>query len=115
MALRHLNRHRESSIEQTPAIGIPADQATQQATSSGVVERSVYCRHGLHDGHFPVAGLSVREARRTLTQLLNIDPQAVAVINGEIVDDDYVIGEQVTSLNFVKRSSVRGSTSKPRR
>jgi hypothetical protein len=84
------------------------DADHSQGDTGGGVERSVFCQHGLHHGHFPVAGLTVGEARQTLTQLLNIDPESVAVINGELVPDDYRIGEQVAMLNFVKKSSVKG-------
>jgi hypothetical protein len=72
------------------------------------VERSVIVQHGIHRGHFPVAGLRVRDARHTLTNLMNIDSQAMAVIDGRIVDEDTVIGEDVSMLSFVKPSAVKG-------
>ena len=74
----------------------------------GAVERAVFCQHSIHDGHFPVAGLTVAEARRTLGPLLHIHPEAAAVINGQIVDEDDVIGENVEMLSFVKPSAVKG-------
>jgi hypothetical protein len=68
----------------------------------------VYCRHGIHAGWFPIAGMPLGDARVILNQLLNIDPEAVAVINGQIVADDHIIGEDVELLNFVKKSSIKG-------
>jgi len=105
-----LFRHQQSAsatIQVPPMIGDGGGESTPGA-QTGSVERSVHCQHGMHQGHFPVAGMTVREARRTLNQLLNVDPSAVAVINGEIVGDDHVIGHDVASLQFVKKSSVKG-------
>jgi hypothetical protein len=75
---------------------------------TGCPQGSVFCRHGIHSGWFPIVGMRLGEARPILNQLLNIDPEAVAVINGQIVGDDYVIGEDVELLNFVKKSSIKG-------
>lgn len=72
------------------------------------VERSVVVQHGIHRGHFPVAGLRIRDARQTLTSLMNIDPQAVAVIDGQVVDEETVISDAVSMLSFVKPSAVKG-------
>ena len=95
-----------SPVPQVP-IGLGGN-STATAAPAGVVERSVYCSHGIHNGHFPVAGLSVGEARRTLGHLLNIDPEAVAVIGGQIVGDDHIIASDTAMLTFVKKSSVKG-------
>lgn len=73
-----------------------------------IAERSVAVQHGIHRGQFPVAGLRVHEARETLISLMNIDPEAVAVIDGEVVDEDTVIHADVTMLSFVKPSAVKG-------
>lgn len=88
---------------------VPVDEPDATASPVGAVERSVYCTHGIHTGHFPVAGLTVGEARRTLGKLLNIDPEAAAVIAGQVVDEDHVIGADTAMLTFVKKSSIKGS------
>ena len=93
---------------QSQAQPVPPGDADTVVDPAPVVERSVLVQHGIHSGHFPVAGLRVRDARQTLTQLLNIDPQAVAVINGRIVGEDEVIGADVSLLSFVKPSAVKG-------
>jgi len=85
-----------------------ASEATPPSPPPAAGERSVLVHHGIHSGHFPVAGLRVRDARATLTHLLNIDPQAVAVINGRIVREEEVIGPDVGLLSFVKPSAVKG-------
>jgi hypothetical protein len=85
-----------------PAVPPPAGQPAAP-TSPGV-----YCRHGIHDGHFPLAGITVGEARRLLGPLLHLDPKAVAVINGKIVPDDHTIGPDVAAINFMKESMVKG-------
>jgi hypothetical protein len=93
---------------QPQAQPVPLGDADTVVDPAPVVERSVLVQNGIHSGHFPVAGLRVRDARQTLTQLLNIDPQAVAVINGRIVGEDEVIGTDVSLLSFVKPSAVKG-------
>lgn len=88
----------------TPAPVLPPPAAQPAAPASP----GVYCRHGIHDGHFPLAGITVGEARRLLGPLLHLDPKAVAVINGKIVGDDHVIGPNVAAINFMKESMVKG-------
>ena len=85
-----------------PAVPPPASQPAAPASPG------VYCRHGIHDGHFPLAGITVGEARRLLGPLLHLDPKAVAVINGKIVPDDHTIGPDVAAINFMKESMVKG-------
>jgi hypothetical protein len=70
--------------------------------------RNVLVSHGIHRGRFPIGGMQVRDARSALQNLINIDPSAVAVINGQPVDEETVIPENVTLLSFVKPSSLKG-------
>ena len=80
----------------------------EDSHSDGCPQGSVYCRHGIHSGRFPIAGMRVGDARRVLNQLLNIDPEAVAVAGGQILEDDHIIGPDIEALNFVKKSSIKG-------
>ena len=89
---------------QEPIIGGGGDHPE----SGGCPQGSVFCRHGIHSGWFPIVGMRLGDARPILNQLLNIDPEAVAVINGQIVGDDHIIGQDVELLNFVKKSSIKG-------
>ncbi len=90
-------------VPQEPIIG-----GGEETEATGCPEGSVFVRHGIHSGRFPIAGMRLGDARPILNQLLNIDPEAVAVINGQIVDDEFHIGENVELINFVKQSSVKG-------
>jgi hypothetical protein len=51
--------------------------------------------------------MSVRDARSELQDRMNIDPDAVAVIDGVEVDEDAVLQERQV-LNFVKRAGEKG-------
>ena len=51
---------------------------------------------------------SPARAGLVLTTLLNIDPQAVAVVNGQVVPEDTVIQEHTNLLSFVKPSAIKG-------
>lgn len=99
-------KHEEPKVQ--PAdFGGGADTPESNTTPT-TAERSVAVQHGIHRGQFPVAGLRIRDARQTLSNLMNIDPQAVAVIDGRIVDEDTVIRDDVSMLSFVKPSAVKG-------
>ena len=67
--------------------------------------------HGVHTGTHQVVGMTVAQARRLLSPFMNIDPAAVAVIGGEIVEDEdaRVLLEADEMVNFVKKSSVKGA------
>lgn len=72
-------------------------------------EKMLLCMHGVHHDQYPVRGLTVREARALLTPLQNVDPQAIAVINGEEVSEDTVIDLDAECLTFVKQAAVKGA------
>lgn len=69
---------------------------------------NVLVTSGIHRGRFPIGGLTVGDARGVLQRLVNVDEGAVAVINGRAVDDDEVIGPEVTHVAFVKPSAIKG-------
>jgi hypothetical protein len=55
--------------------------------------------------------MTVAQVRNMLSTLVNLDPRAVAVIAGEIVEDEderRVLAED-HMLSFVRRSSVKGA------
>ena len=99
-------KHEEPTVH--PADFSAGADTNETSDAPATAERSVAVQHGIHRGQFPVAGLRVRDARQTLNNLMNIDPQAVAVIDGQIVDEDTVIREDVSMLSFVKPSAVKG-------
>jgi hypothetical protein len=98
---------RQPETQTTPPAATPV-MPPPAAPPAAPASQGVYCRHGIHDGHFPLAGMTVGEARRLLGPLLHIDPKAVAVINGRIVGDDHTIGPDVSAINWMKASMVKG-------
>jgi hypothetical protein len=110
-----LQRQIATPVQVPAAAPIPAGSAPRARAGEPACEeervRSVEVRHGIHSGAFPVAGMTVAQARRTLAGLLNIDPEAIAVLNGRPVRDEEsrVIAESEQILSFVKRSSTRGA------
>jgi hypothetical protein len=87
--------------------GHPGDEAA--ATAPAHADHcNVLVTTGIHRGRFPIGGMTIQQARRTLTKLIKIDPQAVPVINGAPVDENTVIGSDVSMLSFVKPSSLKG-------
>jgi len=102
-------RHAETTVAALPP-SADGDGEPAAPNNAGQSQRTVFCQCSIHDGHFPVSGMKVGEVRRVLTPLLHIEADTVAVINGQIVEDDVVIGDDVAMLNFVKPSSVKGGT-----
>lgn len=96
------------NVEVQPPPISDAGAADDAPPQDSCPQGSVFCRHGIHNGWFPIQGMRMGDARQVLNTLLNVDPEAVAVINGNIVDDDYVIGEDIEMINFVKKSSIKG-------
>ena len=98
-------RHRPPQLQ--PQVN--PEHGSAEPPESDHSSRSVLVNYGIHRGSFPIAGMRIRDARQVLARLMNIDPSAVAVINGEpILEEDQVIGDAVQVLHFVKPSSVKG-------
>jgi hypothetical protein len=88
--------------------GDAGDSEPQPATDN----TNVAVSYGIHQGRYPIGGMTVREARRALQRPLNIDDSAVAVINGAPVAEDQQISADVTMLSFVKPSAMKGARAK---
>jgi hypothetical protein len=67
----------------------------------------VQISYGVHSLEAAVAGKSVGEVRQALKDPLNIDPRALALVNGRDVATSYVLkaGDQ---LEFVRLSGEKG-------
>jgi hypothetical protein len=63
--------------------------------------------HGVYSHSLPLVGMTVSQARDELTDRMNIDPDAVSVVDGQEVDENTVLQEGQV-LNFVKRSGEKG-------
>ncbi len=71
--------------------------------STGLVKIS----YGVHSLEAAIAGKSVGEVRQALKEPLNIDPRALALVNGRDVAASYVLkaGDQ---LEFVRLAGEKG-------
>ncbi len=63
--------------------------------------------HGLHAQALPVGGMTVGQVRTRLRDLLDIDPESQAVLDGQDVDDSTVIRD-ARLLLFVRRAGDKG-------
>jgi hypothetical protein len=64
--------------------------------------------HGIYTHSVPLAGITVRRARAELSERLNIAPDALALVDGNEVGDDFIlVAGQV--LNFVKDAGEKGA------
>jgi hypothetical protein len=86
------------------SLGASGDDEPQARLDS----TNVTVSYGIHHGRYPIGGMTVGDARRALQRLINIDPGAVAVINGAPVDENQRITADVTMLSFVKPSAMKG-------
>jgi sulfur carrier protein ThiS len=68
-------------------------------------------RSGVYELVLDVDGQSVADVRQQLGEALSIAPTAVAVVNGEIVPDSYVL-RQVDQLEFVRPAGRKGASSR---
>jgi hypothetical protein len=73
------------------------------AARSGLVKVS----YGVHNLEAAIAGKSVSEVRQALREPLNIDPRALALVNGRDVPASYVL-KQNDQLEFVRLAGEKG-------
>jgi hypothetical protein len=66
--------------------------------------------HGTYAESLPVAQMSVAQVRRRFGDLLDIHPEATAVLDGAPVDDETTI-QAGQSLMFVRRAGEKGGRS----
>ncbi len=64
--------------------------------------------YGVHHLEVAIAGKSVGEVRQALKEPLNIDPRALALVNGRDVNPSYILkaGDQ---LEFVRLAGEKGA------
>src|SRR5512135_3038146 len=71
--------------------------------SSGQVKVS----YGVHNLSAAIAGKTVSEVRQALKEPLNIDPRALALVNGRDVAASYIL-KQDDQLEFVRLAGEKG-------
>jgi hypothetical protein len=69
---------------------------------------SVSVVHGVYAHTLPLAGMTVGQARTELQERMNIDPTAVATLDGQDADEDTVISEGQV-LTFVQPAGEKGA------
>jgi hypothetical protein len=78
------------------------------ALSPQVQEADVLVISGANCQPFPVASRSVREVRETLSYIMNIGPNATALVNGSVVPTEYVL-QQGDTIEFTKEGGEKGA------
>lgn len=64
---------------------------------------------GLYTAPLPVAGRTVAEVRRTFSDRLDIDPEAVPVLDGRRVEDEATTLRAGETLAFVRYGGEKGA------
>lgn len=70
--------------------------------------RGVKVVHGANDGEFEVAGETVGRVRASLAHAHNIPDDAIALVNGRRVTEDFRLADN-SVLEFVRESGVKGA------
>ena len=82
--------------------------STRSATTArGAEAGQVKVMYGVHTLEASLAGRTVQNVREALAQPLNISPEAVALVNGQEVDSDHVLGAG-EFLEFVRYAGEKG-------
>ena len=63
--------------------------------------------HGVYAHSLPLAGMTVRQARTELEERMNIDPEALAVVDGLETEEESVLREGQV-LNFLTPAGEKG-------
>jgi hypothetical protein len=99
--MRNEHEHQESF-----AAG-PTPHGDSFATTAEAKPGCVEVIHGVYAHSLPLAGMTVEQARVELEDRMNIDPQALAVVDGVEAGDDEILREGQV-LNFVKQAGEKG-------
>ena len=86
---------------------IKAPGARISPTPQAEVGGEVRVLYGIHALSVGVAGKTVSEVREALRQALNISPRAIALVDGQEVDESHILlpGQH---LEFVRRAGQKG-------
>ena len=95
---------RHQNLQLGPAGGSDDFASGGTATENGGLVEVI---HGVYAHSLPLAGMTVRQARAELEERMNLAPDALAVVDGNEVDEDTTITEGQV-LNFVKHSGEKG-------
>ncbi len=98
--------HRETRARERPG-GIGPDGADTSDFAAQPLG-NVTIAHGVYRMDVPITEMSVAELRRRMIDQLDIHPEAVAMLDGQRVDDDTTVraGQRLT---FVRRAGEKGT------
>jgi hypothetical protein len=85
---------------------------TRQKRAGQVRGSQVKVSYGVHNLEAAIAGKSVSEVRQALKEPLNIDPRALALVNGRDVAASHIL-KQGDHLEFVRLAGEKGGNSIP--
>ena len=91
----------------TPATGGGPDTAWPDDDSGGLVQVGT----GLYSERLPVGGMTIEDVRERFADLLDIDPGAHPVIDGQLVTDESTRVEPGQQLAFVRHAGEKGRRS----
>jgi len=83
---------------------------TRQKPGGQVRDGLVKISYGVHNLEAAIAGKSVSEVRQALKEPLNIDPRALALVNGRDVAASHIL-KQGDQLEFVRLAGEKGENS----
>jgi sulfur carrier protein ThiS len=83
---------------------------TRQKKSIQAPTGQVRISYGVHNLEAAIAGKSVSEVRQALREPLNIDPRALALVNGRDVTASHILKEG-DQLEFVRLAGEKGFNS----
>ena len=96
--------------ERTAALSTGPDPSSDPFEPSDAGQGRVEVIHGVYSHSMPLVGMSVDQVRGDLSDRMHIDPQAVAVVDGDPVTEDFVLAEGQV-LTFVKAVGEKGVVS----
>ena len=99
-----------SERERTADLSTGPDPSSDPFETSSASQGRVEVIHGVYSHSMPLVGMSVDQVRGDLSDRMHIDPQAVAVVDGEPVTEDCVLAEGQV-LTFVKPAGEKGAVS----
>ena len=111
--MSHANRQTiiDAIINEQTAAAQPSPVSFTQPSGApatgGGADQTIRVSSGASSGNFQVVGKSVGEVRSTLSEALNVDSSANALVNGRQVGNDYIL-QVGDNLEFMKPAGSKG-------
>jgi hypothetical protein len=98
-----------SNASVSSSSSVPTGQTSVPNAQDAIdkIDGKVKVIHGANDREFEVVGNKVQRVRAALVDAFNIPGDALAFVNGEQVDANYVLQVNDT-LEFIKQAGVKG-------